>query len=59
MSDTIFYSMKLKANITPKQAFEKILKAVKPKGVTKNWNVSTEGNALYIDFGDEVSESFC
>ena len=59
MSDTIFYSMKLKANKTPKQAFAKILKAVKPKGVTKNWNVSTEGNALYIDFGDEVSEPFC
>ena len=52
MSDTIFYSMKLKANKAPKQAFVKIIKAVKPKGATKNWSVSTEEKSLFIDFGD-------
>ena len=59
MSDTIFYSMKLKANKAPKQAFVKIIKAVKPKGATKNWSVSTEEKSLCIDFGDGASETFC
>ncbi len=59
MSDTIFYSLKLKRNKTPEQVFEKIKKAVKPKGATAKWSVSTEGHSLWIDFGDEASETFC
>ena len=59
MSDTIFYSLKLKRNKKPEKVFEKIKKAVKPKGATAKWSVSTEGQSLWIDFGDEASETFC
>lgn len=59
MSDTIFYSIKLKKNKTPKQVFEKIQKKVKPKGVTSKWNVSEKEETLIIDFGDDKSETFC
>ena len=59
MSDTIFYSLKLKRNKKPEQVFEKIKKAVKPKGPTAKWNVFTKGQSLCIDFGDEASETFC
>lgn len=59
MSDTIFYSLKLKRNKTPEQVFEKIKKAVKTKGATAKWSVSTEDQSLWIDFGDGASETFC
>lgn len=58
MSDTIFYSLKLKANKKPEQVFEKIQKKVKPKGPTAKWSVSIEGQSLEIDFGDGASETF-
>ena len=59
MSDTIFYSLKLKRNKKPEQVFEKIQKAVKPKGPTARWSVSTKEQSLCIDFGDKASETFC
>ena len=58
-SDTIFYSLKLKRTKTPEQVFEKIKKAVKPKGATAKWIVATEAQSLWIDFGDGASETFC
>lgn len=58
MSDTIFYSMKLKSNKTVKQAFECIQKKIKPKGVTAKWQVYVKDETLVIDFGDNVSETF-
>ena len=63
MSDqtTIFYKLKLKRTRAPMEVFEKMQKAVKKKGATKNWTctVDSEGQALSIDFGDEKSETFC
>lgn len=59
MSDTIFYSLKLKANKKPEQVFEKIQKKVKSKGPTEKWSISIDGNSLVIDFGDGASETFC
>ena len=59
MSDTIFYSITLKAGKNTEQVFEKIKKAVKPKGVTAKWQVSAEGQSLWIDFSDGASETFC
>lgn len=51
--------MKLKGNKIPEQAFEKIQKKVKPKGVTSKWSVTVNGKSLVIDFGDGESEPFC
>lgn len=59
MSDTIFYSLKLKDNKSPNQIFERIQKKVKPKGATAKWTVFTDGQSLIIDFGDGASETFC
>ena len=59
MADTIFYNVRLKRTVNPKEAFERIKKKIKPKGPTAKWNVSTWGKTLKIDFGDEKSEIFC
>lgn len=52
MSDTIFYTLKLKRTKTPQELFEKMQKFVKPKGVTKNWECEV-GECFCIDFHDE------
>lgn len=59
MSDTIFYSLKLKRNKTPEQVYEKISKKIKPKGATAKWTFATSGHSMWIDFGDGASETFC
>ncbi|MCM1107157.1 MAG: hypothetical protein NC355_09480 [Blautia sp.] len=59
--DTIFYTLKLKRTRTPAELFEKIIKSIKKKGITKNWSytIDKEHQLLTVDFGDEMSESFC
>lgn len=59
MSDTIFYSLELKANKTHNHVFEKIQRKVNSKGATANWTVTINGQSLAIDFGDGASEIFC
>lgn len=58
--DTIFYTLKLKRTRTPAELFEKMVKSIKKKDVTKNWTytIDTEKQILFVDFGDEMSETF-
>ena len=59
MTDTVFYTMKLKANKTPEQVFEKLKKKIRPKGATAKWAADVKGGSFVIDFGDGESEAFC
>lgn len=58
---TIFYKLKLKRTWTPSELFEKMRKAVKKKGATKDWicNVDEENGYLSVDFGEDKGETFC
>lgn len=58
---TLFYKLKLKRTKTPQEIFEKMSKAVKKKGATKNWTytIDNENMRFCIDFGDGKSENFC
>lgn len=58
---TIFYKLKLKRTWTPSELFEKMRKAVKKKGATKDWicNVDEENGYMSVDFGEDKGESFC
>lgn len=62
MSDTIFYKLKLKKSKTPQELFEKFIKFVKPRGVTKKWVCRADegGKRFSLDFNDDGgSETFC
>ena len=61
MSDTLYYSGKLKRNVYPSELYEKINKSIKKKGPTKLWecHLSESEDSIIIDFNDEVSETFC
>lgn len=61
MSDTIFYTIKLKRTRKPIEVFEKMQKAIKKKGATKRWiyTIDNEDQSMTIDFGDDESETFC
>ena len=60
MADTIFYKGKLKRGKKPLEVFEKIRKAIKKKGPTKDWvcMVDEETEQLCITFPDGESENF-
>lgn len=60
MSDTIFYTLKLKRTRTPMEVFQKMKKKVKNKGVTQNWtcDIDVENETMTVDFGDGESENF-
>lgn len=59
-STTIFYKLKLKRTREPMEVFEKMAKSMKKCCATKKWSCSidTDNECLYIDFGDEYSETF-
>ena len=62
MSDTIFYKLKLKNSKTPQELFEKFIKFVKPRGITKKWvcDVDEDGKKFELNFNDACgSEIFC
>ena len=56
MSDTIYYSLRLKDYKTPRHAIERIQKKVRPKGVTANWTVEVKEQSVAVFFGDGESE---
>ena len=60
MPDTIFYHLKLKRGRRPQEVFEKMAKAIKKRGATKNWSytINEEEETFLVDFGDELSEGF-
>ena len=55
---TIFYRLKLKRTRKPADAFEKMSKAVKKRGATKNWNCKFDENSFVLDFGDDINSTF-
>jgi hypothetical protein len=57
-SITIFYKLKLKRTHKPIEVFEKMAKAVKKRGATKNWSCNYDEQSFAVDFGDELSETF-
>ena len=54
--DTIYYSLRLKDYKTPKHAIARILKKVRPKGVTANWTVEVKELSVAVFFHDGESE---
>lgn len=61
MSDTLFYSMKLKRSKTPIEVYEKLEKKIhKKKGPTSKWECryDSEEESIHIDFQDGKSETF-
>lgn len=60
MADTIYYKGKLKRGKKPLEVFEKIKKAIKKKGPTKDWvcTIDEAEEKLYIVFPDGESENF-
>lgn len=61
MSDTIFYTMKLKRSKSPIEVYEKLEKKInKKKGPTSKWECiyDSEDESIAIDFHDEESETF-
>ncbi len=56
--DTIFYTLKLKRTRGPMEVFEKMIKSIKKKGVTKNWTYEIDKDIFTVDFGDGMSECF-
>ena len=60
MPDTIFYHLNLKRGRRPQEVFEKMAKAIKKRGATKNWSytINEEEETFLVDFGDELSEGF-
>lgn len=60
MADTLFIELKLKRGRHPLEVFEKMAKAIKKKGATKNWTykIDRDNHTFLIDFGDEKSETF-
>lgn len=61
MSDTIFFSMKLKRSKNPAEVYEKLEKKInKKKGPTSKWECryNSQEESICIDFHDEKSETF-
>lgn len=60
MADTLFFSGKRKRGRTALEVFEKMRKAVKKKGPTRDWvcTIDEENETFCIDFPDGKSESF-
>lgn len=58
MADAICFKGKIKRGKKPLEVYEKISKAIKKKGPTKNWRCMVNEEQLRISFEDDESEDF-
>lgn len=58
MADAIHFKGKIKRGKRPLEVYEKISKAIKKKGPTKNWRCMVTEDQLRISFEDDESEVF-
>lgn len=58
MGTTIFFSYKLKRTRRAEEVYMKMTKAIKKKGVTRLWKCELCEDVIFLDFGDNRSETF-